>query len=171
KGRMARRTRGRGASPQRVVTERATRPDGLSALAHRVACLFGLACVARAGQPTEGRQPAEGSPQGDAKHRQHAAGIAPPSRLGQAKNPAATRHFVIFSQVLMGLSQQTPSSKLSSVEHQFLCFLIFTRELVEPKASFSSVKRILPTTTSIQYTPERQMESGRPPTSDKARAR
>src|SRR6476620_4705497 len=46
------------------------------ALAHRVACLFGLACVPRAGQPTEGRQPAEGSPQGDAKHRQHAAGIA-----------------------------------------------------------------------------------------------
>ena len=47
-----------------------------AALAHRVACLFGLACVARAGQPSEGRQPAEGSPQGDAKHRQHRCGYS-----------------------------------------------------------------------------------------------
>jgi hypothetical protein len=45
-----------------------------AALAYRVACLFGLTCVARAGQPSEGRQPAEGSPQGDAKHRQHPCG-------------------------------------------------------------------------------------------------
>ena len=46
----------------------------LVSAAHRVAGLFGLTCVARAGQPSEGRQPAEGSPQGDAKHRQHRCG-------------------------------------------------------------------------------------------------
>ena len=88
-----------GTSPQRAVTERQRGQTAFLALAHRVACL--LACVARAGQPSEGRQHAEGSPQGDAKHRQRRCGYCRcPHALAKPKNPAATRHFVIFSQVL-----------------------------------------------------------------------
>src|SRR6478672_10336876 len=37
--------------------------------------------------------------------------LPPPSRLGQAKNPAATRHFVIFSQVLLHFVYSVPSYK------------------------------------------------------------
>jgi hypothetical protein len=53
----------------------------------------------RAGQPSEGRQPAEGSPQNDESIGNTAAGIAAASRLGQAKiqhNAALCN----FSQVL-----------------------------------------------------------------------
>src|SRR6476620_11340883 len=92
---MARRTRGRiPAAGCNRAGNAARRPFLLSPIGLRV--FLDLACVSRAGQPSEARQPAESSPQGDAKHRQHRCGYCQlPSRLGQAKNPAATRHFVI----------------------------------------------------------------------------
>jgi hypothetical protein len=70
-----------GASPQRAVTERATRPDGLS-------CSRPQGCVSFWLHPrcSGGTRPLRVLP--------------PPSRLGQVKNPAAMRHFVIFSQIL-----------------------------------------------------------------------
>ena len=52
------------------------------------ACLFGLICVARAGRPSEGRQPAEGSPQGDAKHRHRCGYCRRPRRSGAHSVPA-----------------------------------------------------------------------------------
>ena len=63
-----------GASPQRAVNERTTRPDGLSCSRPQgcVSFWLGLRCLAV--QRTEGRQPAEGSRQGDAMHRQRRCG-------------------------------------------------------------------------------------------------
>ena len=79
-----------GASPLRAVTERATPPDGL--FCSRPKGCVSLACVAQAGQPTEGRQPAGGSP-GDAKHRQPAAGIAAAFVPWPSQKSSATRLF------------------------------------------------------------------------------
>jgi hypothetical protein len=64
------------ASPQRAVTERATQPDGLSCSRPQGCVSFWLGLRCPGATADRGRQPAEGSPQGDAKHRQHAAGIA-----------------------------------------------------------------------------------------------
>jgi hypothetical protein len=90
-----------GASPQRAVTERATRPDGLSCYRprgcvsfwHDLRCSGGTACRR---QPA-GRCKASAIP---------LRVLPPPSRLGQAKNFAATRHLVIFLQVLRHESPQ-----------------------------------------------------------------
>ena len=85
--------------PQRAVTERATRPDGLSCSRPQGCVSFGLTCVARADSRAKGDSLSK-RPQGDAKHRQHRCGYCRRPHAWQAKNPAATRHFVIFSQVL-----------------------------------------------------------------------
>ena len=90
-----------GASPQRAVTERATRPDGLSCSRPQgcVSFWLGLRC---SGGTAERRETAcRRQPAGRCKASATPLRVLPPpSRLGQAKNPAATRHFVIFSQVL-----------------------------------------------------------------------
>ena len=108
-----------GASPQRAVTERATRPDGLSCSRPQgcVSFWLGLRC---SGGTAERRETAcRRQPAGRCKASATPLRVLPPpSRLGQAKNPAATRHFVIFSQVLRKkakLSMMKPSLKARGI--------------------------------------------------------
>ena len=102
-----------------------------------VACLFGLACVARAGQPSKGRQPAEGSPQGDAKHRQHRCGYCRrPHALAKPKIQQ-TRHFVIFSQVL----RRTACAQIDST--------LFARADASGATSTSATGLIVPLATEV----------------------
>ena len=90
-----------GASPQRAVTERATRPDGLSCSRPQGCVSFWLGLRCSGGTADRRETACRRQPAGRCKASATPLRVLPPpSRLGQAKNPAATRHFVIFSQVL-----------------------------------------------------------------------
>ena len=88
------------AHPKRTVPSGRRRQRALLALAHRVACLLGLAGVAWAGQPSEGRQPAEGSPQGMQSIGNTAAGIAAALTPWPSQKSISSAAFSNFSQVL-----------------------------------------------------------------------
>ena len=90
-----------GASPQRAVTERATRPDGLSCSRPQGCGSFWLDLRCSGGTADRRETACRRQPAGRCKASATPLRVLPPpSRLDQAKNPAATRHFVIFSQVL-----------------------------------------------------------------------
>src|SRR6476660_2826318 len=96
---MASRTRGRiPAADCNRVGNAATRPFLLSPTGLRVS----LAWPALLGR--DSRPKGDSLPKAARRAMQSIGNtqqvLPPPSRLGQAKNPAATRHFVIFSQVL-----------------------------------------------------------------------
>src|SRR6476660_10384850 len=95
---MARRTRGRiPAAGCKRAGNAARRPFLLSPIGLRVFLAWPalLGRASREKKPACRRQPA-GRCEASATPLRV---LPPPSRLGQAKNPAATRHFVIFSQV------------------------------------------------------------------------
>ena len=86
---------------QRAVTERTTRPDGVSSSRPQGCVSFWLDLRCSGGTAERRETACRRQPAGRCKASATPLRVLPPlSRPGQAKNPAATRHFVIFSQVL-----------------------------------------------------------------------
>ena len=86
---------------QADCTERTTPSEGLSRSRPQGCVSFGLGRRCSGGTAERRETACRRQPAGRCKASATPLRVLPPpSRLGQAKNPAATRHFVIFSQVL-----------------------------------------------------------------------